>query len=505
MSLSNGASLFFFLPEVLLTVLVVFVLLLDLSPRVRGRGIVPYAAALGLLLALGATALQFRMDPAPVGLFHGMLARDGFGTFLKIVILLSSLGVVFLAAPYAARRGFGDGEFCALLLAATLGMCLLASATDLLMVYLALELVSVMSFILAGFLRANLRSSEASLKYVLYGAFASGTMIYGMSLLYGITGATSFDGIRSGLAAAAGDLSPAMLLVIVLMIFAGYGYKIAAVPFHQWCPDVYEGAPTPVTAFLSVGPKAAGLAAAVRFFASAFPVVPADLSAPGGRLVYLLGRLDLSAVLAILCVVTMTWGNLAALRQNNLKRMMAYSSIAHAGYMMTALVILNGPARGALCFYLAVYLFMNLGAFYGVVALEERYGIVEVDQCRGLGWQVPLVGVTMTIFLFSLTGLPPTAGFIGKMLLFGAAVEAKLIWLAVAGVLNSVVSLFYYARIVKALYLDKPAEHAAEVEPVSGYDAFFLTLLAVPVVLLGLQWDNLAGFAARSAELLGMR
>jgi NADH-quinone oxidoreductase subunit N len=302
--------------------------------------------------------------------------------------------------------GRGKGEFFTLLLSCTLGMMLMAGANNLLMMYLALEFVSITSYVMAGMLRRNRKSSEASLKYLIYGAAASGLMIYGMTFLYGVTGTLDVPRLAAELAQVYPRPQQTFYLITGVLVLAGFAYKIAAVPFHMWCPDAYEGAPTPVTAFFSVGPKAAGFAMLIRFLLGMFGTEPARYP------------IEWTLLLALMCVLTMAVGNFSALHQQNLKRLLAYSSIAHAGYMLLAFTVFSPAAVATVMFYLVIYLIMNLGAFLVVIVLEERYGIETVEGCKGIGWRLPFLGVMMGIFLFSLTGLPPTAGFWGKVYIF---------------------------------------------------------------------------------------
>jgi NADH-quinone oxidoreductase subunit N len=342
-------------------------------------------------------------------------------------------------------------------------------------------MVSLSSYILAGFLKEERPSNEAALKYVIFGALASGLMIYGASLLYGLTGQTNLLDIRQ--IVATGGLSRPALLISVIFIFAGLGYKVSAAPFHMWTPDVYEGAPTAVTAFLSVGPKAAGFALLVRFFFSTF-AVPFEA---GWRAVT---SIDWPLLLAVVAAATMTIGNVTALVQTNVKRMLAYSSIAHAGYILMGAVTLNGEGGMAVLFYLTVYYLMNLGAFLVVILVARQLGSEDVSAYKGLIHRAPFLAIAMTIFLLSLTGIPLTAGFIGKVYLFAAVVNQKLYWLAVVGLLNSVVSLYYYAKVFKAMTLDEPPSTEPLAEPVLG--RALLAFLVVPTIVFGLYWSPLA-------------
>src|SRR3954463_503285 len=395
------------LPELALVGALLVGILADLT-RLRRATAVLAVAGLGLTAWLVARQAGV---PAQV-VFRGAYAVDGFATYFKLAFLGAAIVVALFSVPAIREWQSGKGEFFALLLSCTFGMMLMAGANDLLMMYLALEFVSITSYILAGFLRKNRKSAEASLKYIIYGAAASGFMIYGMSFLYGLTGSLHVREIGLQMSQLSQvSPQPTLTLITSVLIMAGFGYKIAAVPFHMWCPDVYEGSPTPVTAFFSVGPKAAGFAMLARFLHEVYG------SQPGGS------AFEWKLVIALLAVLTMAVGNFGALQQQNLKRLLAYSSIAHAGYLLVAFVAFTPGSLSALLFYLVIYVMMNLGAFLGVLVLEQKYGIETVDGCRGIGWRSPQLGAVMTIFLFALTGLPPTAGFAGKFLVFSKVVE----------------------------------------------------------------------------------
>ena len=327
----------------------------------------------------------------------------------------------------------------------------MASSSNLLTAYLSLELVSLTSYVLTGFLPHNRRSSEAALKYLIYGGVASGTMIYGMSWIFGMTGSLDYAAIQSALAQQ--QVSKVALFMAFIFILAGFGYKMVFVPFHMWSPDVYEGAPTAFTAFLSVASNAAGAAIMIRFF---FPGV--SRMAAGGNWAFVSG-IEWPQVLLFVSMITMTVGNLCALNQRNLKRMLAYSGIAHAGYMLMGLAVLNNDGLQAILFYVVVYLIMNLGAFLVVVMIANATGNEEIESYRGLAWRgAVLPAACLAVFLFSLTGLPPFAGFIGKFLLFAVVINqgGTFVILAVVAILNSVISLYYYAKIVKTMFLDTP-------------------------------------------------
>jgi len=450
-------------PEVLLTLFLVLILLADLVPFFRRQRAAPWLALIGIAVALVATVRLFGHPETTF--FSGTVALDPLALFFKLISLTATgLAVIFSIGSRALNRQ-DRGEYYALLLTAAIGINLMAASRNLLMVYVSLEMVSLASYALVAYLRRNRQSSEAGLKYILFGAVASAVMIFGMSYIYGLTGSLSFEGIRTALTGADAASTHLAVGISLIMILAGIGYKIAAAPFHLWCPDVYQGAPTPITAFLSVGPKAAGFALFIRLFYDAFawPVhgMPDQWMA--------LTSFNWPMLVAVISALTMTLGNLAAIPQNNLKRMLAYSSIAHAGYMMMPLVILTREGVESILFYLAIYLLMNLGAFLVVLALENRSGHSSITGFRGLAWNSStgaFMAVCMTIFLVSLTGIPPMGGFAAKFKLFGAIIASeKFYWLALLGVLNSAVSLFYYMRVVKAMFFTgSPVEKGHLVE-----------------------------------------
>jgi NADH-quinone oxidoreductase subunit N len=475
--LDNAHSLAAFSPELALGGAVVLVLLVDL---VVGRLRIGWVAALSLAGLTAAAWLTIATAHEPRGLFFGLLARDPFADFWKLFSLAAGALVALLSLRAGDAIEESAAEFYALVLTTTLGMMLMAAAKDLLLAYLALEMVSIMSYVLAGFRRRSRQSAEAALKYIVYGGVASGVMLYGMSLLYGLAGATSFTAILG----AAGTTPAGVTVVLaVVLCLAGFGYKIASVPFHMWCPDVYEGAPTAVTAFLSVGPKAAAFALLMRFCAGVLPANVGGVAAPWPLL------------FGLVAAATMTLGNLAALGQTNLKRLLAYSSIAHAGYVLLALVAGGHDGARAILLYLVTYLFMSLGAFAVVVAVAERGVGDELADWRGLGRRAPWAAAAMAIFLFSLTGLPPFAGFFGKFYVFYALVArggSFMVTLAVVGILNSALSLYYYARVLRAMYFEVPS--VDEALPLERLHAALLAVLAVPTVALFTVWSPLARF-----------
>jgi NADH-quinone oxidoreductase subunit N len=493
--LDNIVSLKYFYPEASLIGAILVLVVLDLVFKERREHWQAYVALAGLAPAL-VFAIKLYAGGESGALFTEMLALDPFAGFFRI-FFIAATGLTIIISTWSSDTSGREnrGEYYAFLLMVTLGMFLLASSMDLLMIYLSLELVSITSYVLAGFLKGVRRSSEAALKYVIYGAVASGIMIYGMSLIYGLTGSTNLMEIRNALSMAPPSTGFA-LFVAVLFVLAGFGYKIATVPFHMWSPDVYEGAPTPITAFLSVGPKAAGFAVLIRFFYMAMTA-----SGPEGGLWVPVSDIGWPMLLGLLSAGTMTAGNLIAINQSNVKRLLAYSSIAHAGYILMGFVLLSAEGLKAMLFYLVVYLIMNMGAFLVVILVANKLNSEEISDYEGLGWRAPFLAAAMTVFLFSLTGIPPTAGFIGKFYLFAAIFgKEEFYWLAIVGILNSVVSLYYYARIVKAMFLSGDKEQTRLT--ISPYHTALLGVLVAPTILFGLYWAPLWEFVARSLKFL---
>ena len=474
--LSNIDSLLYFSPEILLVIFAVAVIILDLVVKNRESVAVAHLALVGCLCTLAAVLfIHFSFGKEePISLFLGMIQLDVFSTFFKVLLLLATAATILFSLRSEELDARLKGEYYALLLAITLGMFLMASSTNLLMIFIALETVSLTSYILAGFLTHSPRSSEAAFKYITYGAVASGTMLFGLSLLFGMAGTGDLTQIGGRLTEllASGEVAPLAVLIALTFVLAGIGYKIASVPFHMWSPDVYEGAPIPMTAFLSVASKSAGFALFIRFFYTGF-------GSTG-----LMESVDWPLMLAIVSALTMTVGNLAALPQQNVKRLLAYSSIAHGGYLLMGGVLRTSEGIGAILFYLIVYLFMNLGAFYVVVLVANEMGSETIDGYRGLGSRAPLIAIAMVIFLASLTGIPPFAGFFGKWLLFTAVLEQGYYWLALVGLLNSVVSLYYYARIFKAMFFEDADEETDRVSFSTGTFALLSTFV-IPTIFIG--------------------
>jgi NADH-quinone oxidoreductase subunit N len=453
-------------------------LLLELVPA-RPDSSRPAVVALAALLA-GGLAVTLARDARRI-LFGGLFVHDGFTVFFTLLLCAIGATAVLLSWDYVKRTRIHHGEYYALLLCATLGMIVMAAANDLMTMFLGLELMSLSLYVLVGFRRGSLESNEAALKYFLLGAFASGFLLYGIALLYGATGTTNFARMAAFLTGSPLRENP-LLLVGGLLLLAGLLFKVAAVPFHMWTPDAYEGAPTSVTAFMSVGAKAAAFAALLRFTLRALGDVP------GGWI----------PVLSAVAILTMTVGNVTALLQNNLKRMLAYSSIAHAGYILVAVAAGGAEGAAAALFYLAVYAVVNLGAF-GVLTLLGR-GTQEpvlVADVAGLGFRRPWIGLALAVFMLSLGGIPPTAGFMGKVYVFGTALHAGLVPLVIVGVLNSVVSIFYYLRVTVALYMEEPGTEPAGITWTAPA-AIALALALALTIWWGVQAGGLLAQAQRS-------
>jgi len=489
---TNLLSLRSFTPELLLTALILLIIVVDLMLKRRESGNTGYLALAGGIVVLVAV---LGIDAAPRALFFDTLAIDPFAKFFKVIILLGVLIAIGMSLKTKELYDSRYGEYYALMFSMVLGMVILVSAIDLLMIYLSLELVSITSFILAGYLKNRRRSNEAALKYVIYGAVSSGLLLYGFSLLFGLTGTTKIMEIHQALMS--GPTNTLTLIMATVLILAGFGYKISTVPFHFWTPDVYEGAPTPITGFLSVAPKAAGFAVLIRFF----NITMVGNTTPNMAEWFALSSLPWPQLLAAISAMSMFLGNLVAIKQDNIKRMLAYSSIAHAGYILMGAVVLNQDGIFAMLYYMLVYLFMNLGAFLVVIMVSNTYGTETIDDYRGLGFRVPYVGIVMAIFMFSLTGLPPTAGFVGKFFLFSALISAgsQYYWLALVGIVNSVISFYYYARVVKMMFL-ADYDESLEARHDHPWMVTLVTLLVIPTLVLGIPWDAVTQFTLNALQ-----
>jgi NADH-quinone oxidoreductase subunit N len=428
------------LPMLVLAATALVVILLDLLPPRDRKDHLGFVSALGAVATLIVTYwMTFAIGGGELRGFRGMVVLDPYALFFNVVIGYATGLVILLSMDYIRREGQEAGEFYILILLSAIGMMLMASAGDLIIVFLGLETMSIALYVLTGFFRNRLEAGEASMKYFLMGAFASGFFLYGIALIFGATGTTNLDRIANAVAAGAGR--DPMLAIGFGLLLVGFGFKISAVPFHMWAPDAYEGAPTSITAFIATGSKAAAFASLLRVLLTSLRGAP----------------LDWPMLTWGLAAVTMTVGNVVALAQQNLKRMLAYSSIAHVGYMLVGVVAGGALGNGSVLFYLLVYTFTTAGAF-GAILLLERNGreAVQLADFGGLASRHPVLALALSIFLLSLIGIPPTAGFVGKFYLFGAAVKSGYVWLAVIGVLNSAVAAYYYLRLVVFMYMREP-------------------------------------------------
>jgi NADH-quinone oxidoreductase subunit N len=488
--------------ELLLVVTLLGVVLADLFIEKTRSPRIAIIALLGTTMALGYTILQWVLtgnDTATY--FHATITTDSFALFFKTLILSATVITILFSAWSGELWRTRSGEFYALLLTATAAANLLVSSTNLLMLFLALETLSLPSYILAGYNKGSRPAAEASLKYLLFGAASSGILLYGLSLLYGMSGSLYFIDIvqisQSNL--------PAFMLAMVLVL-VGFGYKMSAVPFHFWAPDVYEGAPTPFVAYLSIASKAAGFAVFMRFLAPFFGVLTI---APFDTLRFetiMSNRFDLETIFWIVSILTMTLGNFVALRQTDFKRLLAYSSIAHAGYMLTGFVAANQTSFEAILFYFVVYLIMNLGVFLGVICVQNKTGSTAISAFQGVLYRSPAFAVAMAILIISLVGIPPTAGFVAKWKIFAALLEkarfsplpAFYYSLALIAVLNAVVSAFYYLAIIRTMTFSPPTRETGGFR-INVLERFGVITFAIPILLIQLYWTPISALAARGA------
>ncbi len=480
----SAAEMLRFLPEIILTAGAT--LLMVVAPLVKRRGqdylgpVSCYAVAAALVAAVAAVG-----DPGPA--FRGMLLVDGFATFFRVLVVAAALLAALGSFQYLRREGADSGEYYALIMFSVTGQCLMVAANDLIIAFIGLEISSIASYVLAGYLRRSRLAGEASLKYFLLGSFATAFFLYGVAWVYGITGTTGLFRIRDALAIGGGLISPALLSAAAALMFVGLAFKVSAWPFQSWAPDVYQGAPAPVAAFLSAGPKAAAFAVLLRVFVTAFgPMLP-----------------RWEPLLWLAALLTMIIGNFGALVQTNVKRLLAYSSIAHAGYVLVAVASHSEVGTAAAMFYLAAYALMNLGAFAvvsHVCGKGERS--VEVRDFAGLAARQPVTAALLAVFLLSLIGVPLTAGFFGKFYIFRAALQSDLVWLTVLGLLNSAVAAYYYLRVLVAMYMHEAPESAAELPPLNGSLGAAVWLSAAGTLILGVFPSLLLDFAARSALMV---
>ncbi len=458
---------FAILPLIILVGWASILLLLDIFILKKVEGLTGFLAAVGVALALVISVLGFGRNSTA---FNGMIQVDGFSSYMAVLFTGSGLLGIALSHNYLKRMGIQRGEFYPLLMYSISGMILIAQAADLIVVFLALELLSIPLYILAGFARPNPASEEAALKYFLLGAFAGGFVVYGVALCFGAAATTSLSGIVKTISSGSVDLT--LLLVGSGLILIGLGFKVALIPFHMWTPDVYQGAPTPITAFMAVGAKAAGFAALLRIFLAALPVLAEDLV----------------PIFWVLSAITMFGGNLIAIAQRNIKRMLAYSSIAHAGYIMMAIVVigqdsLSQDAVASTLFYLLAYAITNFGAWSVVVALEKGEGQgLNLEDYFGLGKKYPVLAAAMLVFMLSFIGVPPTIGFVGKFYLFRTVLAGGFTWLAVIGVLTSLLSAYYYLRVVVNMYMQEGDPDVTQdrwILLISGLGAIAVVILSI--------------------------
>lgn len=483
-------------PEIGLTILAMALLLLD-SYFPKAKSNLGYVTAVSMALLAVVTVVFWQPAQGTSTLaWGGMIRHDILAQVFKVMILLAG-AITSLMSVEDSDVG-QKGEFYLIITISTLGGTLLAASADMIMLFVALETVSIPLYILAGFSNRDKRSSESGLKYFLFGSFASAILLYGFSLLFGFTGETRLDLIAdtliSGETVIGGDLFP--VLIALLLVIVGFGFKISAAPFHFWTPDVYEGAPTPVTAFVSVASKAASFAILMRFFLGVFPD---ELILEGQNL-----QLFWANMMSVLAIVSMTLGNILALRQSNIKRMLAYSSIAQAGYALVGVASLSASgvfAISSVAFYMFMYTFSNLLVFAGVILFAEAAGTEEISEYAGMQRRSPWLAVAMTVGLLSLAGIPPAAGFFGKFFLFQAAIEANLAYLAIIGVLNSIVALYYYLVVIKVIWVDtgKDEDKPIAISPAMGW-TFGITTVAV--LILGVVPAPVINWAREGAEAI---
>ena len=464
------------LPEIGLTVMAMVALFMDVYLPNGQRRSIAIVSFIGLMI-LSIVPLIFPPIDSSATYWGGMIRYDALAQMFKVMVIMAGAISCLLAID---TKSLGErGEYYLIVIVATLGATLVASAADMIMLFVALETISIPLYILAAFRRDDQRSSESGMKYFLFGSFSSAVMMYGLSFIYGFSNETNLYAIAQWLGGEAFSTNPVPVLAAMVMVFVGFGFKVSAVPFHFWTPDVYEGAPTPVTAFVSVASKAASFAILVRFFLAVFPES------------LMIGGISIQAywapMMAILATLTMTIGNVLALWQSNIKRMLAYSSVAQAGYVLIGIAAIQSQTElgvASVAFYLFMYTFTNLLSFAVVILFSEATGSESIKDFAGLSRRSPALAITMTIAFLSLAGLPPTAGFIGKFFLFNAAVEAGLTWLAVVGVLNSLVALYYYLVVVKIIYVDR-SEDADKPIAVSNPYRWVLAITTIAVIALG--------------------
>ena len=462
------------IPEILMTALALIVLLADL--------LIKRKEVIAIISMAGVAFVGLSLFGPPGVTFGTMYVSDGYSTFFKIIFLINVILTILISIKYIVVEKVNYGEYYSLILFSTIGMMIMASANDLIVLYLGLELMALSTYVLAGFIRHDLKSNESALKYFLLGAFSSAFLLYGISLVYGLTGTTDLKAIAAFINER--DLTNNMsLLLSIIFLTVAFSFKIAAAPFHMWAPDVYEGAPTSITAFMSVGPKAAGFAIIGRVFLIAFVSL----------------KVNWVPILIPISILTMAVGNIVALSQTNIKRMLAYSSIAHAGYALLGIITANNEGLASMMNYLMIYAFMNIGAFAVIIMLRtEGFKGDNISDYEGLAKTHPLAAALMLIFMFSLTGIPPTAGFIGKLYIFMSAINAGYTWLVIVAVLFSAISAYFYLRIVIYMYMRDPKMEVGLTTSFSNSIALGITTIAV--LLIGVFPTALVEFAKAAVK-----
>jgi NADH-quinone oxidoreductase subunit N len=480
----TSADLIRFLPETVLTVTGALLMVVDALAGRRWPHLYGHISLLGLA---GASAAAVAAYGTPGPAFSGMLMADGFAAFFRVFVIGVGALTVLASYRYLCRENADTGEYHALILFSVAGQCVMVTANELIMIFIGLEISSIASYVLAGYFRDDKRNNEASLKYFLLGSFATAFLLYGIAWIFGLTGTTNLTAIRAVLAARGPVPSPVLVGFSAALMFVGLGFKVSGAPFQIWAPDVYQGAPTPISAFLSAGPKAAAFAVLLRIFTTAFGPIGAGWE----PLIWL------SALLS------MTIGNFAALTQSNIKRLLAYSSIAHAGYVLVAVAARSETGTAAAMFYLAAYALMNIGAFAVVSHISGKGDrFVSVDDFSGLAARQPFTAALLAIFLLSLIGVPLTGGFFGKFYIFKAALQSNLVWLTVLGLLNSAVAAYYYLRILVVMYMQEPSEAVTAAEPLTVGMKAALVLPALGTFFLGIFPSTVLDLAGKSAALV---
>ena len=471
------------LPEIILTGAGTLIMLLEPLTSRRRKEWLGYFAIAALIVSLWGTAVAYAVGG---NAFSNLLVVDGFATYFRALVIVVGILGILASFQYLRREHADKGEYYALILFSVVGQCLMASANELIIMFIGLEISSIATYVLAGFLRDDKRNNEAAVKYFLLGSFATAFLLYGIAWIYGATETTVLPSIRANLLSRDMNISVTMVSVAAALMFVGFAFKVSVVPFQIWAPDVYQGAPAPVSAFMSAGPKAAAFAMLVRVYMTAFEPIT--------------NRWE--PFVWACALLTMVLGNFAALLQTNIKRLLAYSSIAHAGYILVAVAAHSKIGVAAVMFYTAAYAFMNVGAF-AVVSWFSRQGerYVDIDDFAGLGWQQPLPAALFSLFLLSLIGVPLTGGFFGKFYIFKAALDSNLVWLAVFGLLTSAVGAYYYLRILVVMYMREPAEPAQTAPAVGPGMQAALWISAIGTLILGIFPSALLDFLRGSSTL----